>query len=138
MSQPEKRARSKRSIEFAAGGADFVWIELARQHAYPMVFDPFHFGSLFCGAIVKSGQMKNSMNDIADQFALPGGFECLCLGDGYGNTDKNISCKALGLGGIAIVESNHVRRTLVMKPGLVEALYFNGINQVNAQDIFGK
>ena len=87
---PPRRPAQPREIE--AGG------ELAEK----MVFGPFHLATLVRAAVIEAAQVEDAVDDIADQFGLPGGAEAAGLRGGLIHADDDLTVQTRGGNGGAM------------------------------------
>src|SRR5581483_8765548 len=90
--------------------------------------------------IVIASQVQQSVNDVADKFALPGRVEAAGLDDGFVDADEEVPEKAAFAAGQRILRSviqcDHVGAAVVSEEALVQPGHFRGADQVHADFAF--
>src|SRR5947209_349483 len=78
-------------------------------------------------------KMQNAVDQITDQFHLPGGPEFPGLGQDFAGANEDVTAQHLGITASGVVESDDVSNAGVAQKGFIEADHLSGTDQVNAQ-----
>jgi len=83
--------------------------------------------------VIVADQVKNSMDHVTDQFALPGRPKSPGLNFGLIQADQDFATEQVLLTGLAVIEAENIGRTLMPKESFVETGHFPSGNDVDPE-----
>ena len=121
-------------------------IEAAGQLPEKTIFGPLHFATLPRAPVIEAAQVEDAVDDIADQFGLPGGAEAAGLRCGLIHANDDVSVQRGGGIGratrqraagrprlLAVIEAEDIGGAGMMQECLVQAGHLGRANQQKAE-----
>jgi hypothetical protein len=84
-----------------------------------LVFAAFHSEPVGFAAVIVALKMKDSVQDVANQFLLPGRAKSCCLDARFVNAHKDLTLEGGSVGTLSVVERDHIRNAAMSQKRLV-------------------
>ncbi|HWX21763.1 MAG TPA: hypothetical protein VN578_17805 [Candidatus Binatia bacterium] len=114
---------------------------IVSQLAQEPVLDTLHLTALGSSTVIVAAQVKDAVDDVADQFALPGGSELAGLPDGFFKAHEDLAVQGRSTapaahsrrGIFSVVKRHDVGCAFVAEKSFVEPRHLVTIDELDTQ-----